>query len=111
MAAPSKYGKKSHVVVLRPHDFRGFQALPSSFISALVYVISNGLENDRKRAGANWIISHYDVNDALPIGVKMALWESATSGKTWETLKSMTRAYLDHDLDMMRAKLAWHEDY
>lgn len=109
MAVASGYRFK--LVVPPEAGFRVFQTLPPLLRSALLYVVDNRLHSDRQRAGSNWIITLYPMEETQPIGEFIGLWESATQGRNWTLLESMARAYIDNGHSMVAAKLAWSEDY
>jgi len=97
---------------LPPEDssFKAFQNLPDLVRRGLVWGTK---EQDlghpcNERHVMEWIINRYDMNQVLPVGT---LIDALTHFINNPVRCRMVRCFVDHGCNMVRAKLAWHEDY
>lgn len=95
-------------------DFKTFQNLPVAVRFALVWGTQE--QDAGKECGerevAQFIIEHYHVHEFLPIGELIHSLELFIHDPSHRKAHGrMVRCYVDHDCNMVRAKLAWHEGY
>lgn len=92
------------------HSFRQFQDAPKLIQDGLAWGTK---EQDAGRVCITsdvmqWIIDHYDVNQKISIG---ELADRLEKFVTNPVRCRMVRCYVDHNCNMVAAKLAWREDY
>lgn len=92
------------------YSFRTFQSLPELVRRGLVW---GTREQDlghpcNDRHVTEFIINRYDENQVLPIGT---LIDVMTRFIEDPIHCRMVRCFVDHGCNMIRAKLAWREDY
>jgi hypothetical protein len=95
-------------------DFKTFQQLPELVRSALVWGTKE--QDAGKECGerevARFVIDRYDRNQVLLIGELIHSLERFIHDPSHRKAHGrMVRCYVDHDCNMVRAKLAWHEGY
>lgn len=92
------------------HSFRQFQDLPTLVQQGLAWGTEEqdaGRLCDTRHV-MQWIIDHFDVNQARGIGELANVLEKFVMNPV---RCRMVRCYVDNHCNMVAAKLAWHEDY
>ena len=91
------------------YSFRDFQDLPPLVLEALVWGVKQRQQGECSESDMTaYIIAHYDMNQTLSIG---ALTLRLSRFLDDFVRVRMVWCYVEHNCNMLAAKLAWREDY
>ena len=87
--------------------FKNFQDIPEFVLEGVQIILDT---KDDSKAADHVIAKFNDYEGPYKIGDLVFLMDSIASFRD-SALSSMFRCWVDHDKDMLRAKLAWTPDY